>query len=343
MKAKRATRTEETPRLAVVIPVWRARFLGEALESLRAQTDGRFRVYVGDDASPDDVAGVVAKYGEGLDLVYYRFEENLGGRDLVGQWERCIGLTQGEEWIWVFADDDELESGCVAGFYATIEKWPEARLLALGMTVVNESGEETGKCTEPPERESADELLLALAEGLGREVRGADHVFARSLYEESGGFVWMPKALYTDLATWVKFARVSGGLVRLEGGRLRWRLHGGCTSNFGKVGIRGPYLEAMGRFARFAVEFAAEWPLAKRAALIRHLERIAKDVIWSVGGKPEPGERRRLFRIYAEIGGRGLAWRVRLLYWRAAVRGWPGVSLWCRWRKRRWMDRKAKP
>jgi glycosyltransferase involved in cell wall biosynthesis len=329
------TMTGETPQLAVVIPVWRSRFLGAALDSLRAQTDRRFRVYIGDDASPDNVNEVIARHGAGLDLHYHRFADNLGGHDLVGQWERCLALTQGEPWLWLFADDDELESGCVAGFYAGLQRYPGARLFALSTLVIDEHGAEIKALPEPPRRESAKQLLQALLAGGGREVRGADHVFARLLYEESGGFEPMPRALYSDLATWVKFAEWSGGLIRIEGGRLRWRLHGGCTSNFHQIGMRRAYVEAMGRYARFVGKFSADWPPRERRQVRACLARIAKDVVWSTGGPREHREMLRVYRDFAAAGGHVLAWRVTLVRWRGLMRRWPVVAIWCRWRYQR--------
>lgn len=47
--------SSETNKLAIVMPAYKARFLRQALESIAQQTDKRFTVYVGDDASPDDI------------------------------------------------------------------------------------------------------------------------------------------------------------------------------------------------------------------------------------------------------------------------------------------------
>lgn len=328
-----------TPQLAVVIPVWRARFLGAALDSLRAQTDRRFRVYIGDDASPDNVNEVIARHGAGLDLHYHRFAANLGGHDLVGQWERCLALTQGEPWLWLFADDDELEPGGVAGFYAGTRRHPMARLFALSTVVIDENGAVIKVLPEPQPWESAKQLLQALLRGGGREVRGADHVFARSLYEECGGFETMPRALYSDLATWVKFADRSGGLIRIEGGRLRWRLHDGCTSNFYQNGMRNAYVVAMGRYARFVGKFSADWPPRERRQVRACLARIAKDVLWSTGGPQENREMLRVYRDFAAAGGHVLAWTVTLIRWRGQMRKWPVVSAWCLWRYQRKLKR----
>lgn len=81
----------------------------------------KFTVYVGDDCSTNDFASLINEYRNKIDIVYHRFDSNLGGRDLVGQWERCISLTQNEKWIWLFSDDDIIGSNCVDLFYKEIE------------------------------------------------------------------------------------------------------------------------------------------------------------------------------------------------------------------------------
>src|SRR5690242_10860606 len=43
-----------TDTIAVVIPYFKLRYLGEALESLASQSDSNFSVFIGDDCSPDD-------------------------------------------------------------------------------------------------------------------------------------------------------------------------------------------------------------------------------------------------------------------------------------------------
>ena len=41
--------------LAIVIPAYKARFFKEVLESIAQQDNTDFAVYIGDDASPDDL------------------------------------------------------------------------------------------------------------------------------------------------------------------------------------------------------------------------------------------------------------------------------------------------
>lgn len=88
-------------KLAIVIPAYKACFFREVLDSLAKQSRRDFTVYIGDDASPDDLESIVSDYKDQLDIFYFRFEQNWGGRDLVAHWERCIELSD-EPLIWLF-------------------------------------------------------------------------------------------------------------------------------------------------------------------------------------------------------------------------------------------------
>ena len=106
-------------RLAIIIPVYKPDFLEEALECLAAQTCKDFTVYVGDDCSPHPLSEIVMPFKEKMNLHYTRFDSNLGAKDLIGQWERCVALAQDEEWLWLFSDDDQMDNNCVESFYGT--------------------------------------------------------------------------------------------------------------------------------------------------------------------------------------------------------------------------------
>jgi len=56
--------------LAFVIPAYRGRFLRGALSSLAEQTDQRFCVYIGDDASPDNLEQIIEPFQDRLNLRY---------------------------------------------------------------------------------------------------------------------------------------------------------------------------------------------------------------------------------------------------------------------------------
>ena len=85
--------------LAIIIPYFKLTFFEETLDSLAKQTDQRFKVYVGNDASPEDPVQLLDKYKGKFEFLYHCFEQNLGGVSLAKQWERWIKLSNDEEWI----------------------------------------------------------------------------------------------------------------------------------------------------------------------------------------------------------------------------------------------------
>lgn len=104
-------------KLAIIIPFYKLDFFEETLQSLSAQTDKHFKVYIGDDSSPEDCSILLDQFKGKFDFVYHRFETNLGGISLKQQWDRCIALSGDEEWIMVLGDDDVLSETVVASFY----------------------------------------------------------------------------------------------------------------------------------------------------------------------------------------------------------------------------------
>lgn len=103
--------------LSIVIPYYKITFFEATLQSLSNQTDKRFKVYIGDDASPENPIDLLEKYKGKFDFVYHRFENNLGGISLTKQWERCIALSGNEEWIMILGDDDYLGINTIQEFY----------------------------------------------------------------------------------------------------------------------------------------------------------------------------------------------------------------------------------
>lgn len=329
---------EPNVELGIVIPVWSGRFLGEALDSLRAQTDLRFRVYLGDDASPDDIAAIVRERGTGLSLVHHRFATNLGGRDLVRHWNRCIALAGRETWIWLFADDDEAEPDSVAAFYRERERRPGARLFCLAIDEIDETGKSLGRYVSPPVEEGAEAFLEELLLRRGREVRGADHLFARSLFDDCGGFVWTPQALYADLATWVAFTEAAGQKYRLTGGGLRWRNHRASVSRGNWPGSRRAFLDGLMIFTSWVDQFIGSRPPEWRERMAHQMFAI---YCYTYRQLPEAAARgegwvllRHLWGL-RHVGGKRRALWLWQQWLRVQMRGWPVVSSWCRWRARR--------
>ena len=131
--------------LAIILLAFRGAHLHRALSSLQLQRDKNFRVYVCDDASPDDIAGTVSEFEDRMDLVYVRFEENFGLRRQSAHFARCLALTQGEGLVCFFSDDNELTPDAVRRIRRSAGFHPEIRVFHLNTVYINETSERTGE------------------------------------------------------------------------------------------------------------------------------------------------------------------------------------------------------
>ncbi|MEJ7696113.1 MAG: glycosyltransferase [Candidatus Limnocylindrales bacterium] len=115
--AERRVATPSTIHITVFIPIHNdARWLPGAIESVLAQTHPHWDLVVGDNASTDDIASIVAAYADPR-IRYHRFEEKAS---ILESWNRTAALCTGE-WIQPLAADDRLRADCLAEMAGAIE------------------------------------------------------------------------------------------------------------------------------------------------------------------------------------------------------------------------------
>lgn len=207
--------------LAIVIPAYKPQYFGFALESVASQTDQRFRLYVGDDAGPDEIAGACASYAaSGKDITYHRFPRNLGGTSLPAHWNRCIALAR-EPWVWLFSDDDVMMPGCVAAFYDELDSAAGVDVLRFDTEVIDAQGRPVSKNPRHPPLESGADFIYDRLLGR-RQSYVVEYVFRREAFDAAGGFPDYPMAWGADYAAWFLFSR-RGGIRTLHGGGVKYR------------------------------------------------------------------------------------------------------------------------
>ncbi|KUO69202.1 MAG: glycosyl transferase [Lutibacter sp. BRH_c52] len=207
--------------LAIVIPYYKLTFFEETLQSLANQTDKRFRVYIGDDASSENPTSLLDIYQDKFDFVYHRFETNLGGVSLTQQWERCIALCNNEEWVMILGDDDFLSENVVERFYFNLSEFiTKANLVRFASrTIVQEENHKAGIC-EHPVWENATESYYRKFKLITRSSL-SEYVFSKQVYEKYG-FYNYPLAWNSDDRAWLDFSddkpiySINEGLVNIR-------------------------------------------------------------------------------------------------------------------------------
>ena len=213
--------------LAIIIPAFKETYLRETLNSLYLQTNQNFKVYIGDDNSPYNLWSTIYDFTDKIDIIYHRFSENLGAENLVNHWERCIKMSNNEEWIWLFSDDDLLQPNCVETFFNAVELNPEIELFHFNVKVIDNIGSELSNYIErsvfPDILNSVDFFAAKINHMINSFA--VEYVFSRSLYEAEGGFVNFDLAWCADDATWIKFGR-KNGIYTIIGSQVCWRYSG---------------------------------------------------------------------------------------------------------------------
>lgn len=209
------------PSLAIIIPAYKPDFLGETLESLAKQTCQDFAVYIGDDNSPYELKKIIDPFSSRLKIIYKKFESNLGGHDLVSQWNRTLDLAAGYEWIWFFSDDDLISNDCVEKFYAHKKLYPRAELFHFNVKVIDENNNVIREPKAfPTNLKVNDYNLLRWKSQIFSYV--VEFVFSAELFKKKGGFESFPFAWHTDEATWTKLGYPSG-IFTISGSFVLWR------------------------------------------------------------------------------------------------------------------------
>lgn len=192
--------------LAIIIPYFKLTFFRETLESLSAQTDQRFHVYIGNDASPEDPAELLKEFEGKFDFNYQKFEENLGGISLTKQWDRCIEMMQGEEWFMILGDDDYFSSNVIEVFYKSkkIIDNNNISVIKLNSAIINaQSIIQFEKKLEPLIKSAIDHFF----DKLKYEGRSSlsEHIFRKSKYDQFK-FFDMPLAWHSDDLALLEFS-----------------------------------------------------------------------------------------------------------------------------------------
>ncbi|MBC7748019.1 MAG: glycosyltransferase family 2 protein [Methylotenera sp.] len=186
--------------LAIVIPFYKLTFFDATLSSLANQTDKRFKVYIGDDSSPENPEILLIKNKEHFCFDYKKFETNLGRKSLVQQWNRCIAMIKNEEWVMVLGDDDVLGQNAVAEFYKHLNQFKNAKVIRYATCKIDAKGRSTSELYTHPVTESATDFLF-------RKTRSSLSEFIFSTVQlRKFGFQDFPLAWYSDILAVLEFA-----------------------------------------------------------------------------------------------------------------------------------------
>lgn len=191
--------------LAIIIPYYKRTFFQSTLQSLANQTDKRFKVYIGDDASSDNPLELLSQFHGKFEFFYHRFEENLGSISLARQWERCIELSKEEEWIMILGDDDFIDNNLVELWYVNFNLfYKKAQVIRFASKIIIEKNNTVSEIFTHPIWEMATVSFYRKFEHLTRSSL-SEYVFSRESFLKFG-FYDYPLAWNSDDRAWLDFS-----------------------------------------------------------------------------------------------------------------------------------------
>jgi glycosyltransferase involved in cell wall biosynthesis len=252
--------------LAIVVPAYKGAFLDETLFSICNQTCKQFTLIIGDDASPENLYKIVQKYLGKLNIVYKRFENNLGNENLAGHWKRCIDLAKNAEWLWLFSDDDIMGVNCVESFFNFIRNNDNLNLVHFDLNIINQYGLILKKSPPFPSLLRVSDFFFLRVKNIINST-AVEFIFRKSKFDALGGFKNYDLAWCTDDALWMELGCING-IATIPDIRVNWRNSGVNISSLEDKTTILKKLQSSICYMQWARSFFFQKDLADKASAI---------------------------------------------------------------------------
>lgn len=226
------------PLVSICIPTYNgAKYLRECLDSVLAQTFTDFEVLFVDDQSSDETMSIAQAYAaKDTRICVKQNEQNLG---LVGNWNRCIELAQGE-WIKFVFQDDLIAPECLEKMLAASK--PDSSIICSSRNFILEQGLPkevqqyyknlvTLETLFPQSTEiSASDYCKAVLLRTGYNFVGepTSVMLRRDVFQKFGNF--NPHLIqFCDLEFWTRVA-IHTGIISVPETLATFRVHSNATS-----------------------------------------------------------------------------------------------------------------
>lgn len=188
--------------VSFILPAYKARFLKQAIDSILSQSYSQFELVIVDDASPEDLQGIVIAYDDPR-ISYYRNDKNIGGKSLVSQWNYSILFAKGE-YLVLAADDDVYHPDFLKNCVGLAAKYPEVNLIRSRVEKIDEYNHMIGLDGLLPEYCSKYQYLHYWLAATAFTCIG-NYLFKSSVIKQKQ-FIDFPSAFCSDVASVIMMA-----------------------------------------------------------------------------------------------------------------------------------------
>lgn len=224
---------QNNPFFSIAIPAYKCAFLAEAIDSCLAQSFANFELVIVDDASPEDINGVVANYQDSR-IRYYRNARNCGAIDVVDNWNICLGYCRGE-YVICMGDDDRLLPKCLDEYARLIAAYPDLNVYHAWTELIDEQGRVIKQLSQRPEYQGCMSMIWQLWSGDAQYI--GDFCFKTDHLRSVGGFYKLPLAWGADHVTTIR-AAVNSGIANAQKITFQYRENVATISSSGNNAIK---------------------------------------------------------------------------------------------------------
>lgn len=208
--------------ITVALPAFKARYLRQSIDSILHQTYHNFELVIVNDASPEGLTSIVESYND-TRIRYYANEKNIGGKNLVDNWNLCLSYARGEYFV-LASDDDIYHPEFLEEMIALSLRYPNVDLFHCRLQVIDNDGNIIAVSSPCLEYEY-DLDFINQRTTLRREQRAHEFMSRTCALRSIGGFVKFPLGWFSDNATWFSLAK-GKGIAYSSRCLFSWRLSG---------------------------------------------------------------------------------------------------------------------
>jgi len=244
--------------VSVIIPAYNASaYLGQAIESVLAQTYQNFEIIVVDDGSTDETPQIIERFGKAVQSIHQSNQGLSGARN--------TGIRNSNTEIIALLDADDLwEPEFLESMMDLLQKNPHAAGVYSGFQYIDATGRILGKPSLKVVH--PDDFYQSLLTGGNWLVPSAvvlrkSHVYEVGLFDEEIGPV-------ADTDLWEKLSR-TGLLMGIPKALVQYRRHGSNMSNDPERMVTAAYRLTEKKFGPADGDLSS-WPKKKVVAYSHH-------------------------------------------------------------------------
>lgn len=195
------------PLVSIAIPAYKATYLKEAIQSVLNQTAQNIELIIVNDKSPENIDSVVNQFKDSR-IRYFINEENIGGKDPVANWNKCLSYAQGT-FFCLLCDDDIYAPSFIETMLDLAQKYPHCNVFKSRVQTIDKEGKVLTYFPSSPEWEPTCDYLWHVAYG-HRKQTVSEWMYRTKRMRECGGYAAVPMAWGADYLSAMLFGAEGG-------------------------------------------------------------------------------------------------------------------------------------